>query len=101
MRNAVESERATTFHIKTIPEFHPECDNLEVVSFEMDVVLSSTVAWVKTPKQIVLNGQGGVHASKGFEVIVDASDSTLDHGAHFGLVQGLDAAAPARGEAHL
>lgn len=98
LRNSVESERPTTFQIKIIPEFHPECDNQEVVSFEMDVVLSSSVPWVRTPKQFVLNGQGGVHASKGFEVMVDAPDSALAHGAHFGLIQGVDATAPDRGD---
>jgi tripeptidyl-peptidase II len=98
LRNFCESEHAGTFQITTIPQFHPECDNTEQVSFEMDVALSSTVPWIKVPKQLVINGQGGVHPSKGFDVVVDAAAPTLAAGAHFGLVQGFDSSAPGRGE---
>jgi hypothetical protein len=98
LRSAAESERAATFQVKAIPQFHRDCDNADVVAFELDVALAATVPWVRAPRQVVLNGQGGVHASKGFDVAVDAAAAALAPGAaHFGLVQGFDAAAPGRG----
>jgi tripeptidyl-peptidase-2 len=98
LRNLCESKHASTFQVTTIPQFHPDCDNAEQVSFEMDLALSTTVPWIKVPKQLVVNGQGGVDPSKGFNVVVDAAAPTLPSGAHFGLVQGFDASAPGRGE---
>jgi hypothetical protein len=90
-------EKSKSFQITVIPQFHPECENTEKVDFEMDLVLRSNVSWVHVPKQLVVNGQGGVHASKGFEVVVDGEDKLLDKGVHLGMVEGFDASAPGRG----
>ncbi|MCH7870153.1 MAG: S8 family serine peptidase [Planctomycetes bacterium] len=90
LREPNETRHPFETTVRVNPIFHEDADNRRKVAFEKRITLEATAPWIRAPSHLML-----MHNGRTFEIRIDATD--LDHGVHYGEVQGFDSQSPERG----